>query len=111
MDAKLLRDRLVNEHRETVEAIEQGQQAAAPDTPDESGAAVVSRVDTLRGQVLAEALLERQIVRRRKIEAALARFESGSYGLCCACEDEIEAERLEADAASVFCNDCTADRQ
>lgn len=62
----------------------------------------MSRIDALQQQALAQGLLERLVIRKRKIEAALARFDSGTFGLCCACQGDVEPERLNADPASVF---------
>ena len=40
------------------------------------------------------------------IDAALARIEAGSYGVCTDCGDEIEAARLEIDPTAVACAGC-----
>jgi len=41
----------------------------------------------------------------REVDEALARFESGSYGLCDACHDPVEADRLIANPLERFCID------
>ncbi|HZK48711.1 MAG TPA: TraR/DksA family transcriptional regulator [Thermoleophilia bacterium] len=41
-----------------------------------------------------------------RIERALAKLESGSYGLCDSCGASIEAARLEAVPYAGFCIDC-----
>jgi sigma-B regulation protein RsbU (phosphoserine phosphatase) len=47
-----------------------------------------------------------------EVDAALARVDDGSYGLCEACHDPIEAERLLADPLVRFClGDLTAQQQ
>ena len=47
-----------------------------------------------------------------EVDAALARMDSGSYGLCEVCHDPIEAERLLADPLVRFClGDLTAQQQ
>ncbi len=47
-----------------------------------------------------------------EVDAALARMDNGSYGLCDACHDPIEAERLLADPLVRFClGDLTAQQQ
>lgn len=105
------REHLLQEQRETAEAIEQTRQSAAPVELDQTRVGRVSRVDALQQQALARGLLERLITRKRKIEAALARVDAGSYGLCCACQEDIEPGRLQADPAVVFCQRCAAERQ
>ena len=48
---------------------------------------------------------------RCRLKAALDRIESGTLGLCCQCESEMEPERLEADPAVVFCTECMMARE
>ncbi|HEX4943595.1 MAG TPA: TraR/DksA C4-type zinc finger protein [Usitatibacteraceae bacterium] len=43
---------------------------------------------------------------RRKVEAAIDRLEAGTYGICCRCEEEVTPERLRADPATPFCQEC-----
>src|SRR2546430_17501489 len=40
-----------------------------------------------------------------EVDAALARFESGIYGLCDVCHDPVEADRLIANPLERFCLD------
>ncbi|HEX6546187.1 MAG TPA: TraR/DksA C4-type zinc finger protein [Bryobacteraceae bacterium] len=42
----------------------------------------------------------------RQVEAALGRVESGAYGICLRCEDEIGQRRLEALPWAPFCVEC-----
>ena len=44
----------------------------------------------------------------RAIEAALARVEEGSYGLCAKCGAEIDEERLDVLPYTPFCRECAA---
>ena len=41
----------------------------------------------------------------REVDAALERFESGTYGICEVCHDTVEAERLIANPLERFCLD------
>jgi len=45
----------------------------------------------------------RQIVR---IDAALKRLQSGDYGFCVTCDEEIGSKRLELDPAVPLCIQC-----
>ena len=48
----------------------------------------------------------------REVDAALERFESGTYGVCEGCRDAVEAERLIANPLVRFCLGClSADEQ
>lgn len=48
-------------------------------------------------------LLEKEALRLERVDAALARMESGEYGHCVACGKFIPAERLEALPTAVYC--------
>ncbi len=42
----------------------------------------------------------------RAINAALARVNAGTYGICITCEDEVSAERLDLVPHTPFCKEC-----
>ena len=53
-------------------------------------------------------------VQRRQvamIDAALARMESGEYGICVDCEIDIDLRRLKALPFAVLCTDCATRRE
>ena len=54
-------------------------------------------------------LSENQRQRIRDIDAALDRLESGSYGICQRCEEDIELRRLEVRPFSRYCVECKSD--
>jgi len=70
-----------------------------------------ARMDAMAQQVNTRDQLEKFNLRRRKVEAALARVDAGAYGLCCECQAEIGGERLDADPAEVFCQECADERE
>ena len=49
---------------------------------------------------------DRQRKLRNKIEDALARIESGSFGICEVCGEQIGPERLEARPVTTLCINC-----
>jgi len=53
-----------------------------------------------------EALGTQEIKRLRLIDSALARIETGKYGLCAKCNKKIPAERLEAIPYALMCIEC-----
>ncbi len=53
-----------------------------------------------------EAMGTHDLSELRAIDAALARVEDGSYGVCAKCGDDISAERLEAVPTAAFCRNC-----
>ncbi len=63
-------------------------------------------MDALQVQAMAKAEQERRMARLRRVETALARIESGDFGYCVQCEEEVEAKRLEADPTVPLCIKC-----
>lgn len=82
--------------------------AAAPVALDQAAQGRLSRMDAMQQQAMAAGLAGRLRTEIRKTEAALDRVAGGSYGACCRCGEEIEAERLAADPATPFCAECAS---
>jgi DnaK suppressor protein len=49
---------------------------------------------------------EQAEVELKRIDAALGRMQRRRFGACCRCNCEIDRERLTADPATPFCQDC-----
>jgi len=80
-----------------------GADLLAPHSADSDEAAIEAESDEpLLGQ---SALLELEIA---QVRAALGRLESGDYGVCTACGEEIAPARLEAIPEAAHCIDCAA---
>lgn len=82
----------------------------APVTLDQESVGRLSRIDAMQVQAMALALalaaqLHRQAERNR-IDAALRRLDTGDYGWCVRCGDEIQAKRLDHAPASTMCLAC-----
>lgn len=75
---------------------------------DQQSVGRLSRMDALQGQAMALATEERREQERTRIEAALRRIESGEYGFCLKCDEEIDIRRLELDPATPFCLACAS---
>lgn len=110
-DSSEFRRRLSAQLQQLAEAIEQAQASAGTVKLDQSSVGRVSRMDAMQQQAMARGLQERLVTRKRKLEAALVRLESGSYGRCCQCQTAMEPQRLEADPAAVFCAACATQRE
>ena len=72
----------------------------APLAPSCLGLMGVNEAEGRRDALTAYA---RQLAR---IEAALARMDSGRYGFCVSCDRQIALTRLEADPAETVCETC-----
>lgn len=109
-DTGRLQDRLAAELRHVAVSTASGSVQATE--PAGSSPLVVADVDVPPQQkAMTKLMHERLVTRGRQVEAALARMESGTYGLCCQCEAELDRPRLEADPAVVFCASCEVERE
>ncbi len=66
----------------------------------------LTRIDAIQMQKLTQASRRRNQIRTQQVGAALRRIESGDYGLCNICEDDIEWARLKARLEAPVCLDC-----
>lgn len=65
-----------------------------------------ANADLIAALDLAE--VQRDVVELRELQAARARLEAGTYGICVDCEVDIPIERLEAYPAAIRCTSCQA---
>lgn len=109
-NTSIFRDRLTVElmrHRDAIASAASITEGAQADSPD---MAVRAGTEASLPRAVPVGVPKHLQVRVRKLEAALARVDCGTYGLCCECEIEISPEQLDADPAAVFCTDCVAGR-
>jgi DnaK suppressor protein len=111
LDTEHYRRRLADEVAQLDQAIIQANAGAATVQLDQSSVGRLSRMDAMQQQAMAQGMRARLDRRERMLEAALARIEAGTFGLCCQCYAEIEPERLKHDPAMVFCTECSRQRQ
>lgn len=110
IDVKRFRVRVRAELAHIEADLAQAGAAAGTVTLDQSSIGRLSRMDAMQQQAIARGMRERLSARQRKLEAALARIDAGTFGRYCQCEARIESERLEADPVTVFCFECMAER-
>ena len=73
---------------------------------DQARVGRLSRMDALQAQEMAKASGRRREIMLRNIAGALARVDSGEYGLCQSCDEPINEKRLEFDPAALLCLQC-----
>lgn len=75
---------------------------------DQSRMGRLSRMDALQAQQVALEASRRRERQRLAIEGALNRIDSGNYGYCYACGEEISFARLNFDPTITRCVDCAS---
>lgn len=98
---ELIRERLEEIETHLLEG-ESDREAISPD----KAIGRLSRLDAMQMQQMALAGKRRLEEERRGLEAALKRIESGCYGRCQLCGEDIARERLEYQLAAVSCVPC-----
>ena len=73
---------------------------------DQSSVGRLSRMDAIQDQQIALETSRRRQLHAQKIEGAFNRIESGDFGYCYICEEEIDIRRLEADPSNTRCLKC-----
>ena len=74
---------------------------------DQTSVGRLSRMDAMQGQQMALESERRRQVQLLQIKAALARIETGTFGSCLVCEEEIAMGRLQINPAVTRCVDCS----
>ncbi len=103
-----IRRALDAERAEILGASEGSSEDRRPVELDQQSVGRLSRMDAMQMQAMAQAVDRRRRSRLALIEAAIRRFEDGSYGACVECGEDIPARRLTADPATTRCVDCAA---
>ena len=102
---KDMRAKLEAERAEILHDVDASAEAREPVSPDVA-IGRLSRMEAMQDQAMALETDRRRHIELERIDAALGRIESGDYGYCMACDEEISAKRLENDPAVPTCIDC-----
>lgn len=106
LDVDLVRKTLTAMKSELEAYSDISEEARATVALDQQSVGRLSRMDALQGQAMAQASERQRRADIQKISAALHRLDSGEYGDCVECGEEIAEKRLEADPAAAFCIRC-----
>ena len=94
-----------NEVMMTLEHVQKEQRAIDDNKEWIDKAAYESRVHLL------DSLADWYLNETRRIDDALIRIAEGNYGLCLACHEPIEPQRLETTPEAAFCAECQKTRE
>ena len=93
--------------KEELLAIEESSAAAGrPVELDQTRVGRLSRMDAIQNQQMAQETARRRQHRLSAIGGALRRIESGEFGYCTVCGEEIDRRRLDFDPTNARCVDC-----
>ncbi|MFC1680552.1 TraR/DksA family transcriptional regulator [Pseudomonadota bacterium] len=105
------RSLLLKQRQDLLDIATSGAQGAETVELDQTRVGRVSRMDALQQQAMSQEAMRRRQIAMQNINDALARIESGDYGYCADCGDEIARGRLEIDPAGTLCVNCARKRE
>lgn len=77
---------------------------------DQQSVGRLSRMDALQQQAMAKATHIRRGVEMQRARAALVRMDTGEFGFCTECAEQIAPARLNHDPSLPWCLDCAKSR-
>ena len=103
-----MKQRLLKLRAELLAIEESGREAARPVQLDQASVGRLSRMDAMQAQSMALAAGRRREEQLARIAGALRRLESGDFGFCFVCGEEIGLDRLRFDPTTTRCIGCKA---
>ena len=100
------RQALLSLRQQTVQLSAEHQETSDIVTLDQARIGRLSRIDALQAQQMAKETERRRQLKLQRIDGALRRLDTGEYGYCLGCDEEIAVARLEVDPASTHCIKC-----
>ena len=101
-----IRQKLLLMRSELKELEEMFRETSKPVELDQSSVGRLSRMDAMQAQQMALETARRRQHELAKLEGALRRIESGEYGYCLVCGEEIDVRRLSVAPTSTRCVTC-----
>jgi DnaK suppressor protein len=108
IDPEDARQALLGRRRELVELSTMARGARDVVSLDQQSVGRLSRMDAMQGQAMALASERQRVAELARIDAAVQRIDTGAYGDCLSCGEEIAEGRLKADPAASLCIACAA---
>ena len=106
MDTQKYKIALLNRRKELIDHADKSKQSRAPVELDPNIQGRISRQDALMQQAMAEATQNKRNQEIQRINAALSRIDSGDFGYCVTCDEDIAKARLDNDPAVPTCINC-----
>ena len=106
MNTALFRKQLQQQRQEILDVLDSGKSAAGTVKLDQTSVGRLSRMDAMQSQAMLQEAARRREQSLRNIDVALSKIESGDYGFCEQCGEEISEKRLQFDPTVPYCLDC-----
>ena len=106
IDLKYYKKRLKERLEAIIAAKESQKKEAAPVELDQGRVGRLTRMDAMQQQAMSQAAARLADLERQRIQSALGRMQSGDYGYCIICDEEIAEGRLEFDPSILTCISC-----
>ncbi len=100
------KQRLLAMQSELAALEETASRAGRPVELDQSSVGRLSRMEAMQAQQMAIESVRRRQLQFAAIGGALQRIDSGDFGYCYVCDEDIESRRLEADPTITRCIRC-----
>ena len=106
LDLKYFRKRLEGRLADIAAEQVRQKEETAPKELDQARVGRLSRMDAMQQQAMSQAVARLTDQERQRIQSALGRMESGDYGFCVICDEEIAEGRLRFDPSVLNCISC-----
>jgi len=78
---------------------------------DQARVGRLTRMDAMQQQAMVQAAARLIDIERQRIQTALSRIQSGEYGYCILCDEEIAEKRLQFDPSLLTCITCAKEAE
>jgi len=99
---------LQQQRQDILEVLDSGKSAAGTVKLDQTSVGRLSRMDAMQSQAMLQEAARRREQLLRDISAALRKIDSGEYGFCEECGEEIAEKRLQFNPVVLYCIDCSS---
>jgi len=108
MDNEHFKALLLMQQKSLLDVLESGKSAAGTVKLDQTSVGRLSRMDAMQSQAMLQEASRRREQSLRDISKALTRLESGDYGFCEECGEEIAEKRLQINPTASYCIECSS---
>ena len=108
VDTEQFKALLLQQQKSLMDVLESGKSAAGTVKLDQTSVGRLSRMDAMQSQAMLQEASRRRQQSLRDISKALARIDSGDYGLCEECGEQIAEKRLQINPTARYCIECSS---